>query len=619
MFTINQGFDLNSPQFNFKRDYFATVAELKAANENGFPDHFITNVGGVLYQLTKSNSVDATTGKWRKVSVGGAIGTDSNIAYVNKPNTFTETITCKKDYVSEKGAIYVNAVRCNFINKNSSTNKYLKADALADQSDTKVYNTNGGLTDVSVFAKSADVANTYAKKSETIEKLDISKSAATCIINWWKYGQNSNAAPIDTQKITIGSATTKEAGLMSATDKTKLDGIAANANNYSLPKAAAGALGGIMTGYTTTGKNYKVDVDTNGNAFVNVPWTDTDTKYDDKDCAKLSKDNTFSGSNTFNKEIVINSTIANPAGSSWITLNEIASGLVDNSSNGFIFYPISKNITICTKVEKNNFGITLPTDDDKLNGFNKGKISIKSIGGKSSEYYATDGSIQNIPDISNLATKASLDGYVSNQGGVIWSSSTGNAGDAYTTLYIGKKTNGKIILQNINDEDSNSIELDASISGGRFGRVSIIGSVATTGILDSSGNNLVVNINAINDSGNLLLSSSKGDDYFINLEGEDGTITANKIVKTNGTSTQFLKADGSVDSNSYAKISGDEKITGHYNFSNSIYATAIIANDSNNRKSTTVWNTNGGFTDLSVYAKSSDIVAITDDEINALF
>lgn len=69
-FIINQNFDLKSPQFNFARDYFANVASLKAASENDFPDHFITNVAGTLYQLTKSNTVDTTTGKWRKIKLG---------------------------------------------------------------------------------------------------------------------------------------------------------------------------------------------------------------------------------------------------------------------------------------------------------------------------------------------------------------------------------------------------------------------------------------------------------------------------------------------------------------------------------------------------------------------
>lgn len=77
MFIINQGFSLKSPQFNFERDYFESVADLKAASENDFPDHFITNVAGVQYQLTKTNSVDATTGKWREYTAGSTpISTD---------------------------------------------------------------------------------------------------------------------------------------------------------------------------------------------------------------------------------------------------------------------------------------------------------------------------------------------------------------------------------------------------------------------------------------------------------------------------------------------------------------------------------------------------------------
>lgn len=33
----------------------------------------------------------------------------------------------------------------------------------------------------------------------------------------------------------------------------------------------------VKTGYSTNGKNYKVATDTNGNLYVNVPWTDTNT------------------------------------------------------------------------------------------------------------------------------------------------------------------------------------------------------------------------------------------------------------------------------------------------------------------------------------------------------
>lgn len=47
----------------------------------------------------------------------------------------------------------------------------------------------------------------------------------------------------------------------------------------SVPKATTSALGGIMLGYTESGKNYPVELDSSGKAFVNVPWTDTNTTY----------------------------------------------------------------------------------------------------------------------------------------------------------------------------------------------------------------------------------------------------------------------------------------------------------------------------------------------------
>lgn len=87
-FIINQNFDLKSPQFNFERDYFASLADLKAAPESNFPDFFITNVAGVQYQLNKSNSVDATTGKWRKFNNSSDIKSERCISIENIDSYF---------------------------------------------------------------------------------------------------------------------------------------------------------------------------------------------------------------------------------------------------------------------------------------------------------------------------------------------------------------------------------------------------------------------------------------------------------------------------------------------------------------------------------------------------
>lgn len=75
---------------------------------------------------------------------------------------------------------------------------------------------------------------------------------------------------------TYSNATTSVAGLMSTTDKSKLDGIAASANNYSLPAGSSTTRGGFKIGYTENGKNYPVEVSSE-KMYVNVPWTDTNT------------------------------------------------------------------------------------------------------------------------------------------------------------------------------------------------------------------------------------------------------------------------------------------------------------------------------------------------------
>lgn len=75
------------------------------------------------------------------------------------------------------------------------------------------------------------------------------------------------------ENTTYSNATTSAAGLMSAADKTKLNGIATNANNYSLPTASDSTKGGIKTNFTQTGKKYPVEVSSE-NAYVEVPWTD---------------------------------------------------------------------------------------------------------------------------------------------------------------------------------------------------------------------------------------------------------------------------------------------------------------------------------------------------------
>lgn len=65
-------------------------------------------------------------------------------------------------------------------------------------------------------------------------------------------------------------------------------GVTGKPSTFTPPTSSATVLGGIKVGYATSGKNYKVQVDSSGNAFVNVPWTDTNTTYTNMGAASAS-------------------------------------------------------------------------------------------------------------------------------------------------------------------------------------------------------------------------------------------------------------------------------------------------------------------------------------------
>ena len=117
-----------------------------------------------------------------------------------------------------------------------------------------------------------------------------------------KSGNLAVAVPWENTYISYSNATQSTSGLMSAADKTKLDGIAAGAQPGTVTKVTAGV--GLSGGdITTTGTidlklksttalsesagnptananhTYPVALDASGNLAVNIPWTDNNTNY----------------------------------------------------------------------------------------------------------------------------------------------------------------------------------------------------------------------------------------------------------------------------------------------------------------------------------------------------
>lgn len=148
-------------------------------------------------------------------------------------------------------------------------------------------------------------------------------------------------------------------GFMSVSDKIKLDGIAESANNYTLKKATASDLGGIKIGFTanSSSKDYPVTLNSNDKAYVHVPWTDTQT--DISNCVKTDE------SSTINADVTVNGKISSTD----------ANIVIDNGK---------------LELHEGSNGINFIGGNDSL--------YISASGGKSNEYFATDGSIQTIPN-----------------------------------------------------------------------------------------------------------------------------------------------------------------------------------------------------------------------------
>lgn len=152
------------------------------------------------------------------------------------------------------------------------------------------YYTNGAWEKIGTHTVKVDLTP-YAKKTEAVKNVDFrgvesdgSQISATSSRNLvYTLGDGSEkvvAVPLAEPRTTGGRPYPGQNGFMRSSDKAKLDGIADGANNYTLPTASASALGGILIGYSTSGRNYAVLLDGSGKAYVNVPWTDTNTTYD---------------------------------------------------------------------------------------------------------------------------------------------------------------------------------------------------------------------------------------------------------------------------------------------------------------------------------------------------
>lgn len=241
-------------------------------DENGMKAISIVKTGGTATQvLMADGSVKEVGGK----SGIAGLDTNGNVPLANLGNldtTVAEVVTALPTS---------NIKRHIYLVKDSDTanNKYEEYVYTGDISaayDSTKWEKLGD------FRATVDLAD-YAKKNKAANELNITPHESQV---------NFTLLDIDGGEISdtvLGQATSTQAGVMIPSDKKKLDGIAEGANNYSLPTASSTIKGGITLGYSQNGKNYPVVLDTNGKAYVNVPWIDTNTTYDLSPYAKKNE------------------------------------------------------------------------------------------------------------------------------------------------------------------------------------------------------------------------------------------------------------------------------------------------------------------------------------------
>lgn len=212
-----------------------------------------------------TKSIYAPKGTVTNVTPGiGLTGTGS----VDSAITSSGTINLKPASPGEIGGVKVSSVKSSSVTVNTASTtagKYYPLELNAD-----------GLAIVNVPWTPHSLA-THTKEGLVKLYREKGTSAVSCAdippINNTKYAVDMDSEGvlyINIPTVIQTAATTSNAGLMTSSDKAKLDSL----TNYTLPLAANGTRGGIQVGYATTGKNYAVQLSSE-KAYVNVPWTDT--------------------------------------------------------------------------------------------------------------------------------------------------------------------------------------------------------------------------------------------------------------------------------------------------------------------------------------------------------
>ena len=271
----------------------ATVTSLPATHKQGWTYKVITagtyagqvcEIGDTIYCVTDGTS--ANNDHWTVVQtnidgavIGPASSTSGNLALFNgttgkliadsgkSVTTSTATSSSTDGTIPTSKAVWSTIASLDG-NLNSTTPGAGKTLTAFSQTDGKVSATFG---DISITTSQiSDFPTTMTPAEHAHGNITnagaISTTAAIASGDKLVIVDSSNSNKLTGSSISFGTSAN-----YFLTNK----GTWAAANNYSLSAATTAALGGVRIGYTENEQNYPVELNSNNQMYVSVPWTDT--------------------------------------------------------------------------------------------------------------------------------------------------------------------------------------------------------------------------------------------------------------------------------------------------------------------------------------------------------
>lgn len=161
----------------------------------------------------------------------------------------------------------------------------------------------------------------------------------------------------------------------------------------SIPQASSSALGGIKIGYSDNGRNYAVELDSSGKAYVNVPWTDTNTTHvattsanglmSSSDKSKLDGIHTGADSVSFSRSLSSGTKIGT------ISINSVSTSIYAPTASEPVEYGVATSTTLgLVRIGYPESGKNYPVE---LNSSNQMYVNVPWTDNNSTTYSAGAG------------------------------------------------------------------------------------------------------------------------------------------------------------------------------------------------------------------------------------